>query len=145
MDPSNSIGYLIKSSGRSFTNEVNAKIKEQGLSITVEQVGILFRLCMCHNVTQKDIAEFFGRDKTTVARVVGTMEKNNLLVRVPSENDKRINYLHLTNKGKEAQSVLAKIAKETIKLAEEGISKEELETCKRVLRKIRSNIENKNK
>ena len=63
INPENFIGYLIKSSGRAFANQVNSKIKELGLPITVEQVGIIFRLFFFPGSTQKEIAEFFLRIK----------------------------------------------------------------------------------
>lgn len=143
LNPDNFIGYLIKSSGRAFANEVNSKIKELGLPMTVEQVGIIFRLFFHPGQTQKDMAEFFLKDKTTIARIIGTMEKNSLLVRVPSETDKRINLLYLTNKGKDVQGVLAKVALETSDKAKAGIDEKELEIAKKVLKQIRENLENK--
>ena len=73
--------------------------------------------------------------------IVGNMEKNNLLVRVPSETDKRINLLYLTNKGKELQSVLFKAAMETSEKAVGGIDEKELEIAKKVLKQIRENLE----
>ncbi len=141
INPEEFIGYLIKSSGRAFANQVNAKIKELGLPITVEQVGIIFRLFFFPGSTQTEIAEFFFKDKTTITRVLGTMEKNNLLVRVPSESDKRINLLYLTNKGKEVQEVLAKVAMETSLKSTNNVDPKELEIAKKVLRQIRENLE----
>lgn len=142
LNPDKLIGYLLKSSGRAFTNEVNACVKAKGLGITIEQIGIVFRLSFLPGSTQKEIADFFNKDKTTVARVVGTMEKNDLLVRVPSETDKRINKLYLTNKGKEMENELSKTAMSISEKATDGISEKELETCKKVLRQIRENLEN---
>lgn len=142
LEPEKFIGYLIKSAGRAFANNVNKKIKELGLQVTVEQVGIVFRLCHIPGLTQQDLAEFFFKDKTTIARIIGTMEKNNLLVRVPSESDKRTNLLYLTNKGKEVQSVLAMAAIGVSDKAINDIDPEELEVCKRVLNQIRINLEN---
>jgi len=141
ISPENFIGYLIKSSGRVFANQVNAKIKELGLPITVEQVGIIFRLSFFPGSTQKDIADFFFKDKTTITRIIGTMERNNILVRVPSEKDKRINLLYLTNKGKEVQGIVSKVAMEASSQATEGIDEKDLEIAKRVLKQIRENLE----
>jgi len=142
LNPEKFIGYLIKSAGRAFANNVNKKIKELGLKVTVEQVGIIFRLTYMPGRTQQDLAEFFLKDKTTIARILGTMEKNNIVVRVPSEVDKRTNLLYLTNKGKEVQSTLAVAAIGVSDKAIENIDAAELEVCKRVLNQIRINLEN---
>jgi DNA-binding MarR family transcriptional regulator len=143
LNPENFIGYQLKTSGRAFTNEVNSRVKELGLPITIEQIGIIFRLFFNPGTTQKDIAGFFCKDKTTIARIVGTMERNDLVVRVPSEIDKRINLLYLTNKGKELQSILIKVVLETSEKAAKGISKEELEITKKVLNQIKINLDDK--
>jgi DNA-binding MarR family transcriptional regulator len=140
-NPENFIGYLLKSSGRAFSNAVNNCIKEKGLPITIEQMGIIFRLTLHPGSTQKEISEFFFKDKTTIARVVGTMERNSLLVRVPSEIDKRINLLYLTTKGKSLQGDLAISAKSTAETAISGIDPDELTICKKVLKQIRKNLE----
>lgn len=69
------------------------------------------------------------------------MERNNLLVRVPSESDKRINLLYLTNKGKEVQAVLGKVAFETSLESTKGVDDKELAITKKVLKQIRENLE----
>ena len=137
------IGYQLKTSGRAFTNEVNSRVKELGLPITIEQIGIIFRLFFNPGTTQKDIAAYFCKDKTTIARIVGTMERNDLVVRLPSETDKRINLLYLTNKGKKLQSILIKVVLNTSEKAAKGISEEELKITKKVLNQIKINLDGK--
>lgn len=141
MDPENFIGYLIKSSARGFTNQVNQQIKLLGLPLTVEQVGIIFKLTLSPGVTQKDLADFFVKDKTTIARVVTVMEKNALVQRVPCESDKRVNRLYITKKGKELHGVLANVALAAGEKATKDISEQELSICKTVLLKIKQNLE----
>lgn len=140
-DPENFIGYILKSTGRAFSNKVNTEIKQLGLPINIEQVGIIFRLNFFPGSTQKEIADFFLKDKTTIARILGTMERNDLIIRVPSEVDKRLNLLYLTNKGKKVQKELAKVAMSAAQKSVNNINEEELEITKRVLKQIRSNLE----
>lgn len=140
MNPEDFIGYLIKSGARSFTNEVNQQIKLLGLPITVEQVGIIFKLTMSPGITQKELAEFFLKDKTTIARVVSVMERNGLVERVPAMLDKRINQLYIAEKGKELHSTLSKIAIDAGEKATRGIPEDELLICKRVLTQIKNNL-----
>lgn len=140
-NPEDFIGYILKSTGRAFANQVNNKIKALGLPVNVEQVGIIFRLHHFPGRTQKDIADFFLKDKTTIARIIGTMERNSLVVRVPGELDKRVNLLYLTNTGKEYVDILAKIALETANEATEDIDEKDLAIAKKVLKKIRGNLE----
>ena len=71
------------------------------------------------------------------------MERNDLVVRLPSETDKRINLLYLTNKGKKLQSILIKVVLDTSEKAAKSISEEELKITKKVLNQIKINLDGK--
>ena len=141
IEPEKFLGYLIRSSGRAFANNVNKKIKEKGLNITIEHVGLMFKISHAPGSSQQELSCYFFKDKTTIARVLTTMEKNNMVLRVPSEKDKRTNLLYLTNKGKEVLEQLADAAMEVVGKATVGVDEAELEICKKVLNQIRVNLE----
>jgi DNA-binding MarR family transcriptional regulator len=141
IEPDKFLGYLIRSSGRAFANNVNKKIKDRGLNVTIEHVGLMFKISHVPGSSQQELSSYFFKDKTTIARVLTTMEKNNMVLRVPSDKDKRTNLLYLTNKGKEVLQELSEAAKEVVVIATEGVDEEELEVCKKVLNKIRINLE----
>lgn len=91
-------------------------------------------------VYQKDLEEVFEVSKATISGVLFTMEKNEVIQRLASENDARQKKIVLTKKGKE----MYKDVKETFrKLNEEiikDISEEELKNFTETIRKMRNNI-----
>lgn len=90
--------------------------------------------------SQTELAEFLGKDKTTVVRLIHTMEKSILVVRVPSKEDKRINLIYLTQKGKGVQQEVMKCIQQTLARALDGISTKDEETAKKVLKDMHKNL-----
>jgi DNA-binding MarR family transcriptional regulator len=66
-------------------------------------------------VTQKDIAEFLGKDKNTVSEVMRLLEKKGHITRTVSESDLRAKYIRLTDKG---YDLLGKSVHEMVKMNE---------------------------
>jgi DNA-binding MarR family transcriptional regulator len=82
------------------------------------------------------------RDKTSLTRLITGMEKKNLVARIPSRDDKRINLIHLTTTG---EKVLNETMPELLKLMHElqaGVSESDQEAVIRAMKQIQTNIEN---
>ena len=80
----------------------------------------------------------------TLTNMLDKMENSNLIYRKQSDADKRKKYVYLTEKGKSLE-LKSKIA--TDKMGEvfyKGFSIKEIETFENMLRKIISNLEEKN-
>ncbi len=90
-------------------------------------------------VYQKELEEVFEVRKATISGVLFTMEKNEVIKRVASENDARQKKIVLTKKSKKIYEV-----KETFKKLDEeitkNISEEELNNFLSTIEKIRKNI-----
>lgn len=138
--PQDSIGFLLRQSFWCIKNSMHAKLRAHGFDFTMEQGGALMRLWMKDGQSQVELAEFLGKDKTTIARLINSMEKSLLVVRVPSKEDKRINLIYLTQKGKEVQKVVMECIQATLKEAQKGVDEHELETTKKVLKQIANNL-----
>ena len=74
-----------------------------------------------------------------MTRLINNMEKQNLVKRTNSEEDKRINRIYLTAYGKSLEDKSRYIANKTLKEALRGLSIEELRISQDVLRKVFSN------
>ena len=90
-------------------------------------------------VIQKDMAEFMGKDKSAVLRIVDCLEEKGLVRRVASTEDRRKNYLMVTKAGSRAIEHNMKIVVELMKELRDGIPQEDLDTFHRVVNQIRSN------
>ncbi len=131
--PNESIGYLTGRVKRELTRLLSRKLCEAGGQITAEQFRLLMMLWIEDGRNQQDLADLYGKDKTSIARMLQTMERHGLITRVRDEKDKRNNLLYITEKGLEIRARLYPALHETIEVTEAGIDAEQLVTCKRVL------------
>ena len=115
----------------------------EGLELTKEQFLVLKFLHDKDGRIQNDLAFITNRSKTSLTRLIHTMEKKGLVTRTISKNDKRANNVFLTEHGKELFETSMPILKTVIDELEGGINKNDLETTKKVLTKIQENIQNK--
>ena len=100
------IAYLMGHATHLMSLQVSRLFREKKYPVTVEQFTILTVLWYENGLPQKSIAECLHRDKTTITRVIDNMVKENLVVRVPSENDNRIKLIFLTHKGRSLENEL---------------------------------------
>ena len=74
-----------------------------------------------------------------MTRLLDSMERQELILRVPSKEDKRVKYIKLTRLGREIAEKAQFIANRTLKAALRGLSMEEIKVCQEAMRIIFSN------
>ena len=82
------------------------------------------------------------KDKTSVTRIIDTLEKKNLVVRVPDQLDHRVNRVILTNAGKQLFYDVLPVMEKTREEVKKNIPDEDIEIFKNVLSSIIINLEN---
>src|SRR3970040_77017 len=97
------IVYLAGEFAHRFHRALTDEFRQHGLALTVEQFAILAILWYRDGINQQEISGQLGRDKTTIARVINTMEKNKLVKRITDTRDTRGRLIILTAKGKTLQ------------------------------------------
>ena len=102
--------YLAGEFAHRFHKALTDAFRQQGLKLTVEQFSILAILWYRDGINQREISEQLGRDKTTIARVVNTMEKNKLVRRATDPADTRGKLITLTAKGRSLQEKTVTVA-----------------------------------
>lgn len=112
-------------------------------SITQSQMQILDYIVECgkNEIYQKDLEEAVDLRRATVSGILQTMEKNQLITRVIDDTDTRTKKIILT---KESEKRIAKNKEKVVmlqKITTEGISDEDLETFRIVLRKMTQNVQ----
>ena len=111
-----------------------------GLEITIEQWSILYHLWKEDCLSQQELCTRTFRDKPSITRLIDNLEKQNLVKRISSDEDKRINLVCLTDASKKLQDITLRIANETMDEALTGVSREEIEMVKHVLQKVFDNL-----
>lgn len=117
------------------------KLKEHGFDLTKEQWILLKVLSNHPDVTQNKLACLTNRDKTSMTRLIHTLEKKGLIARISARNDKRINQLQLTPKGLQMLNKAEQIFMQLVIQLQHGLSEQEIENLINVLKKIQDNIE----
>ncbi|WP_370456064.1 MarR family winged helix-turn-helix transcriptional regulator [Sporosarcina sp. ANT_H38] len=67
--------------------------------ISIVQSSIIYEISLMTKPSMQVVAEAVGMDITTFSRQIGTLEKKELVIRTPYEQDRRIYLLSLTAKG----------------------------------------------
>jgi DNA-binding MarR family transcriptional regulator len=91
---------------------------------------------------QQELCVYTDRDKPSTTRLIDTMEKHNLVVRVPDQHDRRVKLIYLTHKGRELQKTLMDGIKDAEQEALHGIDEADVEVCLRVLCQVYANVSN---
>ena len=120
------------------------KFQAHGLDLTKIQWLLLSRLCEKDGQLQKELAFLTGRDKTSLGRLVTTMERKGFINRIPMESDKRTKQIFLTDKGKTTYLQAVPVVQMTILEVQHNIPSEKLEKAIEVLKQIQHNINQMN-
>ncbi len=135
-----SFGFLIVKAGRLVENRLKLNFENEGIEITPQQWSVLTHLWNNDGVSQQELANVFSKDKTSMARLLNNLEKNNFIVRKQGKKDKRNKNIFLTEKSKSLKDISIKIAEETLLEILDGIDTEKVKTSKLVLKQICNNI-----
>ncbi len=120
--------------------KLQKNFRQAGLDITIEQWSILYHLWKEDCLSQQELCNRTFRDKPSITRLIDNLEKQKLVKRIAAKNDRRINLVCLTDTAKELQQQTIDLANQTMNEALTGISKEEIETVKKVLQQVYDNL-----
>ena len=112
----------------------------QDIDHTKVQMLMLVRLFFNDGQPQNDLALLTNRDKASLARLLDTMERKGLVVRVSSKEDKRIKLVHITKKGIELYESVRPLIKQMILKVQHGISEKDVQFTIKILKQLQLNI-----
>lgn len=138
-DFENSFGRILGVAYTSMFRHLSKLMKEENLPITPDQFRVLSHLWQKDGMPQTELALCTNRNRANVTRIIDILEREGIVVRRDDANDRRIFRVFLTEKGKSIKDQTAKCAYQSIADSLQGVSKEDIEVCTRVLRTIRKN------
>ena len=138
------MGMLLSMAYRSMTRRFVHNTHESGLDISLDQWMVLGPIWQLKNPSHKDLSEFCLKDKTSISRIVDTLEKKNLVVRVNDQLDQRMKRVVLTHEGEQLFNHVVPIMEKTREEVRQGISDSEIDAFKRVLIQINKNMNSEN-
>lgn len=116
------------------------KFSENGIGLTKVQWLLLKILYEMNGESQHNLAFLTNRDKASLTRLLTTMEKKNLVARIPSETDQRVNRIYITTNGEKILKKAQPVIDEIIGEMQEGITEDERMCTIKVLKKLLNNI-----
>ena len=132
--------FITGKASTAIARRLQKKFNAAGLSITIEQWSVLYHLWKQEGISQQELCNATFRDKPSITRLVDNLEKLNLVKRVASENDRRINLIYLTKQAQKLQEETMVIAEETLNEALETVPTEKVDVCKEVLQIVYDNL-----
>jgi len=114
--------------------------RQASLEITIEQWSILYHLLLEDCLSQQELCNRTFRYKPSITRLIDNLEKQKLVKRLASKTDRRINLVCLTEAAKNLQTVTIDLANQTMDEALIGVTKDEIETVKKVLHQVYENL-----
>ena len=136
------LGMLIRSAHNSMTERFVKNVMNSGLNISMDQWMVLGPIWQLQSPSQKELGEICLKNKPSISRIIDSLEKKSLVVRVSDQIDHRIKRVVLTKAGKQLFYDVLPIMEKTREEVRGSIPEEEIEVFRKVLSKI---IENLNK
>ncbi|HWR34224.1 MAG TPA: MarR family transcriptional regulator, partial [Chitinophagaceae bacterium] len=132
--------FITGKASTAIARRLQKKFNTSGLNITIEQWSVLYHLWKQEGISQQELCNATFRDKPSITRLVDNLEKLNLVKRVASENDRRINLIYLTKQAQKLQDESMILAEETLNEALETVPPEKVDVCKEVLQIVYDNL-----
>ncbi len=128
---------------QSFSRALNRKFKQNNVELTKEQWSVLALLWKHDGKSQQYLADESYRTRPSITRLIDNMEKEGLVERRNDRNDRRSNLVFLTQKGRLLEEKVIQLVQQTVSVALNGVSDEEIRAIRVIFEKIYNNLEEK--
>lgn len=123
-----------------LSRRLNSLLAEAGTGITTDQFRLLTMLWREDGITQQQLAAQLGRDRASVTRMADILEGQGIVMRIADKNDRRINLLYLTKKGRELEPAAAACARKALDDMTRNFSEAEEATLSHLLQRAIQNL-----
>jgi DNA-binding MarR family transcriptional regulator len=111
------------------------------IKLSKEQWLLLKKLHEKNGQMQNDLAFITDRSKTSLTRLINTMEKKGLVYRIGCNDDKRINHVYYTDKGNKLYNEATPVFLEVMNQLAENLTDKQISDTIEVLQHIIKNAE----
>ena len=132
--------FITGKASTAIARRLQKNFKEANVEITIEQWSVLYHLWKEDGLSQQQLCDATFRDKPSITRLVDNLEKLQLVKRVSSKDDRRMNMIYLAPEAKDLQEKTMELANQTLNEALEGVNIEQIEIAKLVLQKVYDNL-----
>lgn len=137
-DPLQSFGQVARLTFRVFARSLEQRITAHG--VTIGQWRFLRELWREDGITQRELSERLSMREPSTVAAVRSLEASGLVRRERDTCDRRKIRIHLTPRARRLRKPLLRHVRDVNAIATEGVSKQELETTRRVLLQLMDNL-----
>jgi DNA-binding MarR family transcriptional regulator len=135
------IFYSLESAIKAYRRFAQSRLDAAGIDITVDQGMVLKTIHDSPDITLQQVGVVVFKDFASVTRIVQLLEQKGLLRRKPHPTDGRRSKLLLTTAGESVIRASDPIAQANRRHALKGISAEEVERLRTLLKRITENCD----
>ena len=132
--------FITGKASTAIARRLQKKFNTAGLNLTIEQWSVLYHLWKEDGKSQQELCNATFRDKPSITRLVDNLEKLQLVKRVSSKEDRRMNMIYLTPEAQKLQDQTMELASQTLNEALLGVTNGQVEIAKEVLQKVYENL-----
>ena len=132
--------FITGKASTAIARRLQKRFNSAGLNLTIEQWSVLYHLWKEDGMSQQQLCDATFRDKPSITRLVDNLEKQKLVKRVPSKEDRRINLIYLTKEAIQLQEKSMEVANQTLNEALNGVTNGQIEIAKEVLHTVYDNL-----
>ena len=127
---------LLSKAERGYTKVLNRSFQNAGYDLSREQYELLEVLWERDHVNQQNIAKRLQKDEYNVTKLLNTLQKRGYAQRKIDKEDKRSNFVVLTEKGVDSRHALRQIVEQVHTDISFTLSPQELKSAIWVLNKL---------
>ncbi len=130
--------FMIFLTVKALSKKLNQVLQEKQIPLNFEQFGLLVLISEApEELSQQEIANFLEKDKSAILRTIDVLENKGYLQRNHISDDRRINKIGLTEKGREIFDKACQVERHLIEGIENLIFPADYSIFKKVLFQIR--------
>jgi len=133
-------GFLISQIHQLSSRIFSKMLRDYQIDINHAQGRIIFALWKNDQIPINDLAKETSLSKSTLTSMLERLEKSGHIVRKPSETDKRVTIVCLTQKSSYLRKDYQKISSDTTDLFYKGFTNNEISHFESSLKKILKNL-----
>lgn len=130
-----SLGFQVNMTANAMKNRFNNFLKPYKL--TSEQYVIMKSVEENPDITPTQLADITFKDKTTITRMIDTLVKNEMLIRIPKLDDRRAYKIKWSKTGENIMKEILPISEEVITKLRSQFSQKELSSFLNILEKLK--------
>lgn len=138
-DFQSSVGYWLCVTGHAYERAMNEQLARQG--ITYRQCQVLAWLALEGEQSQTELAAHMDIEPATLVRVLDRMQRDGLVSRTGSTEDRRRNVIRPLAKAKPMWKKITAVAEEIRTQVTKGLTAQQIATFKQVCQAMQANLQ----